>query len=392
MAHLQINVNIGCGDIFVLGQLFAFGSIVLHTNATGRLDRVESFAPNQVVMFWNLEYTADSRGDLALSDWGPDRLGNSSGTTASTPESASDPDLVLDLTSDPTLSADPTTIPSELDLESNPTSEPALSSDPITTTVDQELTLADQSFEVASSNPPNVLQVSPTYCQKMGPMDLSLLNEVLDRIQGLGISDGQSSVYDQIGLKADDREIYVTPTTHLVAMVEDLTDVLDYASDEANDIDEYVDDASGVASPMAIPHTGNWAATSTYDVYMVDTPKEDGEENNDPPSVAELESDPGVLVKARGAKIIIQMLLTTTPPRTTLNTRAMATTPRPTSSVALQACPTMKTPYILRIQRIVTISLNPRRRLVSDPRSSSYPRTHMSRRNFGGGSSQPPEV
>ena len=117
----------------------------------------------------------------------------------------------------------------------------------------------------------------------MDPTDLSLLNEMLDRIQNLGISDGQSSVYDQIGLKADDREIYVPPTTHLVATVEDLTDVLNYASEEATDMDEDVDGASGVASPMAISHTGNWAATSTYDVYMVDTPKEDGEEEKDPP-------------------------------------------------------------------------------------------------------------
>ena len=93
MAHLQINSNIGCGDIFVPGQLFAFGSIVLHANTAGRLDRVESFVPNQVITFRSLEYTADSRGDLALSGWRPDRLENSSGTMASTPEPTPDPDL-----------------------------------------------------------------------------------------------------------------------------------------------------------------------------------------------------------------------------------------------------------------------------------------------------------
>ena len=48
-------------------------------------------------------------------------------------------------------------------------------------------------------------------------------------------------------------------------------------------MDEDVDGASGMASPMSISHTSNWAATSTYDVYMVDTPKEDGEEEKDPP-------------------------------------------------------------------------------------------------------------
>ena len=62
----------------------------------------------------------------------------------------------------------------------------------------------------------------------MNPEELSQLHEMLDYIQSLSISDGQTSVYDKIGLKADDQEIYVPPTTHLVAMINDLTDVLDY--------------------------------------------------------------------------------------------------------------------------------------------------------------------
>ena len=82
----------------------------------------------------------------------------------------------------------------------------------------------------------------------MDPADLSHLNEILDRIQNLAIS---SSVCDQIRCKADDRKIYVPPTTHLVATVEDLTDVLDYISEEAIDMDEDVKGTHGVASPIA---------------------------------------------------------------------------------------------------------------------------------------------
>ena len=182
----------------------------------------------------------------------------------------------------------------------------------------------------------------------MGPTDLSLLNKMLDRIQSLRISDGQSSVYDQIGLKADDTKIYVPPTTHLVATVKDLTDVLDYASEEATDMDEDVEGASGVASPVAIPHTGNWAATSTYDVYMVDTPKEDGEDE-DPPSADVLGGDPGVLVGARGARIIIQMPLIIAPLQTAPNTRAMVTTSRLVCPAALRGRLRMRTPKIPRI-------------------------------------------
>ena len=54
--------------------------------------------------------------------------------------------------------------------------------------------------------------------------------------------------YDQIRCKADDREIYVPPTTHLIAIFEDLTNVLNYGSDEATDMDEDVDGTSGVVS------------------------------------------------------------------------------------------------------------------------------------------------
>lgn len=72
MAHLHINNNIGCGDFFIPGQPFAFGSIVLHANTTGRLDGVKSFAPNQVMTFGGLDYTVDSHGDLALSRRLPD--------------------------------------------------------------------------------------------------------------------------------------------------------------------------------------------------------------------------------------------------------------------------------------------------------------------------------
>ena len=51
-------------------------------------------------------------------------------------------------------------------------------------------------------------------------------------------------------------------------MVDDLTDVLDFDSE---DIDGMDDDAGDTQEP---PPTGRWTATSSYDIYMVDTPKE----------------------------------------------------------------------------------------------------------------------
>ena len=67
---------------------------------------------------------------------------------------------------------------------------------------------------------------------------------------------------------ADDEEICRPPTTHLVATIDDLTDMLDFDSE---DIDGMDDDAGVEEEPVP---TGHWTATSSYDIYMVDTPKE----------------------------------------------------------------------------------------------------------------------
>jgi hypothetical protein len=63
----------------------------------------------------------------------------------------------------------------------------------------------------------------------------------------------------------------------LIATVEDLTDMLDYASEDINGMD----DDAGAEPAQNPPITGRWTATSTYDVYMVDTPKEDDDGNQD---------------------------------------------------------------------------------------------------------------
>ena len=68
--------------------------------------------------------------------------------------------------------------------------------------------------------------------------------------------------------------------SHLVATVEDLTDMLDCDSE---DIDGMDDDAG---DDQELAPTGHWKATSSYDIYMVDIPKDgNGEETaEDDPS------------------------------------------------------------------------------------------------------------
>ena len=63
----------------------------------------------------------------------------------------------------------------------------------------------------------NNLHVSSEYTERMDPMELSFLNELLDRIAALGVA----TDYDQIGLKPDQREINSPPFTHQIAVVEE---------------------------------------------------------------------------------------------------------------------------------------------------------------------------
>ena len=82
--------------------------------------------------------------------------------------------------------------------------------------------------------------------------------------------------YGQHGWDADDEEIRSPPTTHFVATIDDLTDMLDF---DPEDIDGMDDDAGDEQEPAPV---GRWKATSSYDIYMVDTPKEgDGDKTED---------------------------------------------------------------------------------------------------------------
>ena len=63
----------------------------------------------------------------------------------------------------------------------------------------------------------NGLHVNSEFAEQLDPMELSSVNELLDRIAALGVA----TDYDQIGLKTDLREINSLPITHLVAVVEE---------------------------------------------------------------------------------------------------------------------------------------------------------------------------
>ena len=59
------------GETFLLGQIFVFGGFALRANSLGRLERIESYAPDRQVRFGSLNFTADIRGVLILDGFEP---------------------------------------------------------------------------------------------------------------------------------------------------------------------------------------------------------------------------------------------------------------------------------------------------------------------------------
>ena len=59
------------GEVFLPRQIFVFGGFVLRANSLGHLEQIDSYAPGHQVRFGSLNYTADIRGDLILTDSRP---------------------------------------------------------------------------------------------------------------------------------------------------------------------------------------------------------------------------------------------------------------------------------------------------------------------------------
>ena len=91
---------------------------------------------------------------------------------------------------------------------------------------------------------------------------------MLNSLKSLSLSGDSWPNYVRLEWEVGDEGIRCPPTTHFIATVDDLTNMLDFDSE---DIDRVDDDAGEEQEP---PPTGRWTATSSYDIYMVDTPKE----------------------------------------------------------------------------------------------------------------------
>ena len=96
---------------------------------------------------------------------------------------------------------------------------------------------------------------------------------MLNSLKSLSLSGGFRPNYVRLEWEVGDDEIRCPPTTHFIATVDNLTDALDFDSKAIDGMD---DDAGEEQGP---PLTGRWTATTSYDIYMVDTPKEDDSDN-----------------------------------------------------------------------------------------------------------------
>ena len=104
----------------------------------------------------------------------------------------------------------------------------------------------------------------------------SPFGDILNSLKSLSLSGEPWPDYGQHGWDADHEEIRSPPTTHFVATVDDLTDMLDFNS---KDIDGMDTDEGDDQEPAPI---GHWKVTSSYDIYLVYTPKVgDGDEKTE---------------------------------------------------------------------------------------------------------------
>ena len=100
---------------------------------------------------------------------------------------------------------------------------------------------------------------------------------MLNSLKSLSLSGDSWPNYVRLEWEAGDEGIRCPPTTHFIATIDDLTDVLDCGSE---DIDG-MDDDEGQSQSLQFARHG--ATTSWYDVCTVDTPSDDLDDDKEDP-------------------------------------------------------------------------------------------------------------
>ena len=256
------------GEVFPLRQIFTFGGFALRANSLGHLEQIESYASGRQVRFGNLNYTADIRGDLVF-----DRFEPMSGAPHGHDEHdlTLPPDGVREITHVATPALNPEQIAPSGDGWMDPATEAAHSAaiEPNTDFTSYETRVAGHldSSPATGSEPLASVPIESDWAQIMEFTSANIfqhspLGDVLDSLKSFSLSGDPRPNYVRLGWEANDEEIRSPPTTHLIATVDDLTNMLDFGTE---DIDGMDDNAGDEQEP---PPTGRWTATSSYDIYI----------------------------------------------------------------------------------------------------------------------------
>ena len=138
----------------------------------------------------------------------------------------------------------------------------------------------------------------------------SPFGDVLNSLRSLSLSGEPWPNYVRLEWDADDEEIRCPPTTHLVATVDDLTDMLNLDSEDIDGMDE---DAGDEQEPAP---TGRRTAISSHDIYMVDTPKEGNAKRQR--RMAPPRSNPSTDVSGAALSLVAQKMATLAPEKIVL--------------------------------------------------------------------------
>ena len=279
MASSIINHDAVQGETFLPGQIFVFGGFALRANSLGHLEQIDSHAPGHQVRFRSLNCTADIHRDLIFDGFEPQPSAphcHDGHDLALLPDSAQSAAQV----SAPTISSEPTALVGDGRLDAAPGAAISMAIEPNTSLVlckPHDSKVSDSVPDSESSAP---LLIKPDWAPIMEFTAVDVFQhspfDILNSLKSLSLSGEPSPDYGQHGWDADDEEIRNPPTTHFVATVDDSTDLLDFDSEYIDGIDT---DEGDDQEPAPI---GHWKAASSYDIYMVDTPKAgDGDERKE---------------------------------------------------------------------------------------------------------------
>src|SRR4051812_49225163 len=271
MAPLIINNDEVQGENFLPRQILIFGSFALRANSLGHLEQIESHAPGHPAGWGSLNYTADTLGDLIFDGFKPQPSAPHylEGHDIALPSNS-----VLEAAYAPAPILDPEPAAFFEDERLDVTSGAAILK-AIEPNASPALRMAHDSKEPDSSpnsEPPAPLPIESDWAPVMeftaaDIFQYSPFGDILKSLKSLSFSGEPRPNCGLRGWDSDDEEIQSPPTTHLIATVDDLTDMLDFGSEDFDGMD---DEDGDEREPAPI---GHWTSTPPNDVFMVDTPK-----------------------------------------------------------------------------------------------------------------------